>query len=45
MNLKSFEIEVERKTVERGLDYYRSGDVKKLEKGRRKRVQRNGFRQ
>jgi uncharacterized Zn finger protein len=32
MNLKSFEIEVERKTVERGLDYYRSGDVKKLEK-------------
>lgn len=32
MNLKSFEIEVERKIVERGLDYYRGGDVKKLEK-------------
>ena len=32
MNLKSFESEVEGKIVERGLDYYRSGDVKKLEK-------------
>ena len=32
MNLNNFEIEVERKIVERGLDYYRSGDVKKLEK-------------
>lgn len=32
MNLKSFESEVERKIVERGLDYYRSGDVRKLEK-------------
>ncbi len=32
MNLKSFESDVERKIVERGLDYYRSGDVKKLEK-------------
>jgi uncharacterized Zn finger protein len=32
MNLKSFEIEAERKIVERGLDYYRNGDVKKLEK-------------
>ena len=32
MNLKNFEIEVERKIVERGLDYYRCGGVKKLEK-------------
>jgi len=32
MNLKSFESEVERKITERGLDYYRSGAVKKLEK-------------
>jgi len=32
MKLKSFESDVERKIVERGLDYYRSGDVKKLEK-------------
>lgn len=32
MNLKNFEIEVERKIVERGLDYYRNGDVRKLEK-------------
>jgi uncharacterized Zn finger protein len=32
MNLKSFESEVEGKIVERGLDYYQSGDVKKLEK-------------
>ena len=32
MNLKSFESDVENKIVERGLNYYRSGDVKKLEK-------------
>jgi len=32
MNLKSFESDVEGKIVERGLNYYRSGDVKKLEK-------------
>ena len=32
MNLKNFESEVENKIVERGLDYYKSGDVKKLEK-------------
>ena len=32
MNLKSFENDVENKIVERGLNYYRSGDVKKLEK-------------
>jgi len=32
MKLNNFETEVERKIVERGLDYYRSGDVKKLEK-------------
>ena len=32
MKLKSFESDVENKIVERGLDYYRSGDVKKLEK-------------
>ncbi len=32
MNLKNFEIEVEGKIVERGVNYYRSGDVKKLEK-------------
>ncbi len=32
MNLKNFEIEVERKVVERGLSYYKSGEVKKLEK-------------
>ncbi len=32
MNLKNFESEVESKIVERGLNYYRSGDVKKLEK-------------
>lgn len=32
MNLKSFEIDVEGKIVERGLDYYKSGDIKKLEK-------------
>lgn len=32
MNLKNFESDVEGKIVERGLDYYKSGDVKKLEK-------------
>ncbi|MGI9035480.1 MAG: SWIM zinc finger family protein [Pyrinomonadaceae bacterium] len=32
MNLNNFEIEVERKIVERGRDYYQNGDVKKLEK-------------
>lgn len=32
MNLKNFESEVENKIVERGLDYYKDGDVKKLEK-------------
>lgn len=32
MNLKNFENEVERKIVERGLNYYRSGDIKRLEK-------------
>lgn len=32
MNLKNFESEVEGKIVERGANYYRSGDVKKLEK-------------
>lgn len=32
MNLKNFEIEVEPKIVERGLDYYKNGDVRKLEK-------------
>ena len=32
MKLNNFEIEVERKIVERGLDYYKSSDVKKLEK-------------
>ncbi len=32
MNLKSFEIEIEGKIVERGKNYYKSGDVKKLEK-------------
>lgn len=32
MNLKSFEIEVEGKIVQRGTNYYKSGDVKKLEK-------------
>ena len=32
MTLTNFESDVERKIVERGLDYYRSGDVKKLEK-------------
>ncbi len=32
MKLKSFESDVENKIVERGLNYYRSGDVKKLEK-------------
>ncbi|HEX8286644.1 MAG TPA: hypothetical protein VF556_01535 [Pyrinomonadaceae bacterium] len=31
MKLKSFESDVERKIIKRGLDYYRSGDVKKLE--------------
>lgn len=38
MNLKNFESEVERKIVERGLDYYKSGDVKRLE-----RVSENEF--
>ncbi len=32
MNLKNFESKVERKVVERGLSYYKSGDIKKLEK-------------
>lgn len=32
MNLNNFEIEVEEKIVERGIDYYQNGDVKKLEK-------------
>ena len=32
MNLENFESEVERKIVERGLNYYKSGDVKRLEK-------------
>jgi uncharacterized Zn finger protein len=32
MTLNYFESDVERKVIERGLDYYRSGDVKKLEK-------------
>jgi uncharacterized Zn finger protein len=32
MNLKNFESEVENKIVGRGLSYYKSGDVKKLEK-------------
>ncbi len=32
MNLKNFEIQIERKIVERGLDYYKSGDIRKLEK-------------
>jgi uncharacterized Zn finger protein len=32
MKLKSFESDVENKIVERGLDYYRGSDVKKLEK-------------
>ena len=32
MNLKNFESKVENKIVERGLGYYRSGDVKKIEK-------------
>lgn len=32
MNLKTFESEVEGKIVERGKDYYRDGDVKRLEK-------------
>ena len=32
MNLKNFESEIERKIVERGLDYYQNGDVRKLEK-------------
>ena len=32
MKLKSFETEVERKIVERGFEYHKSGDVKKLEK-------------
>ena len=32
MNLKNFESEVEQKIVERGLSYYKSGDVKRLEK-------------
>ncbi len=32
MNLKNFESEVENKIVGRGLDYYKSGDVKRLEK-------------
>ncbi len=32
MNLKSFETEIERKIIERGLNYYQNGDVKKLEK-------------
>ena len=32
MKLKSFESDVENKIIERGLDYYRGGDVKRLEK-------------
>lgn len=32
MNLKNFEREVENKIVGRGLSYYKSGDVKRLEK-------------
>lgn len=32
MNLKNFESKVESKIVSRGLDYYKSGDVKRLEK-------------
>ena len=32
MNLKSFESEVEAKIVERGLDYFKSSDIRKLEK-------------
>ncbi len=32
MNLKNFESEVENKIVGRGLSYYKSGDVKRLEK-------------
>ncbi|MGI9056509.1 MAG: SWIM zinc finger family protein [Pyrinomonadaceae bacterium] len=32
MNLKNFETEVEQKIVARGLDYYKNGDVRKLEK-------------
>jgi len=32
MNLKNFENEVERKIIERGLDYYKNGDVRKIEK-------------
>ena len=32
MNLKNFESEIEGKIVERGLSYYKSGDVKRLEK-------------
>ena len=32
MNLKNFESEVENKIVGRGLDYYKSGDIGKLEK-------------
>lgn len=32
MNLKNFESEVENKIVVRGLSYYKSGDVKRLEK-------------
>lgn len=32
MNLKNFESGVEGKIVERGLDYYKSGDIKKHEK-------------
>ena len=32
VTLTNFESHVERKIVERGLDYYRSGDIKKLEK-------------
>ena len=32
MNLKNFESEVEQKIVARGMNYYRGGDVKRLEK-------------
>ena len=32
MTLANFESEVERKIVERGLDYFKSGDIRKLEK-------------
>lgn len=32
MNLKNFEFEIERKIIDRGLNYYKNGDIKKLEK-------------